>query len=115
MIAFWTGRAVSENQRLTPGQGRYRVNEEYRAFKEAIAWSCKAHAEQFQGPVSVRLFLLLNPRMDAQNIIKPVLDGLQLAGVYKDDKQVRRFCFCREDRKRGDKDTIGIIVKELKE
>lgn len=113
MITFWHGRAVSENQRLAPGKGRYRVNEEYQAFKEGIAWVCKGHRAVFEGPVGVRLFLLLNPRMDAQNIIKPVLDGLELAGVIKNDRQVRRLSIYREDRQLKEEDTIGIIVTEL--
>lgn len=112
MICFWHGRAISENRRLAPGQGRFRINEDYRAFRESVAWTVKAHAEAFPGPVSVRLFLELNPRMDAQNVIKPVLDALQDAGVLKDDRQVQRLSFYREDRK-GSEDTIGIIVTEV--
>jgi Holliday junction resolvase RusA-like endonuclease len=111
-IAFWTGRAISENRRLAPGQGRFRVNEDYRAFRESVAWAVKPHAVHYPGPVCVRLMLELNPRMDAQNVIKPVLDALQDAGVLKDDRQVQRLSLYREDR-RGTEDTIGIIVTEV--
>jgi len=114
MIAFWHGRAISENQRLAPGAGRFRVNEDYQAFKESVAWALRPHAERFQGPVSVRLSIILNPRMDAQNVIKPILDALQLAEVIKDDRQVRQLSFYREDAKAKEQDSIGIIVNELR-
>lgn len=113
MIAWWTGRAISENRRIAPGNGRFRVNEDYRAFRESLAWMIKPRAEHFAGPVCVRLILQLNPRMDAQNVIKPVLDALQDAGVLDDDRQVQRLSLYREDRK-GTEDTIGIVVTEVK-
>jgi len=112
MIAFWYGRAISENQRIAPGARRFRADEDYQAFKESVAWTCKLHQEYFDGPVSVRLFMELNPRIDAQNVIKPVLDALELAGVIKNDKQVRCFSFYRENTKSKEQDSTGIIVTE---
>jgi len=113
MIASWHGRAISENDRLLPGKGRFRINPAYKAFKESVAWFCMQELEYFEGPVSVRLFMELNPRIDAQNVIKPVLDDLELAGVIKNDKQVRSFSFHREDRAAKEEDKIGISVKEI--
>lgn len=114
MIAFWAGRAVSENRRLAKGQGRWIPNKNYQAFKESLAWTCKKEADgqSFQGPVSVRLLLTLNPRIDGQNVVKPVLDALQLAGVIRNDRQVRQFGFYRIDRERGEEDRIDIFVRE---
>ena len=116
MIVYWQGRAVSENDRLLPGRGRFRANPAYKAFKVSVAWACRMQqldTPPFEGPVCVRLFLELNPDIDAQNIIKPVLDGIQLAGVFKNDKQVRTFSFYRENRAAKDEDHIGIIVQEV--
>jgi Holliday junction resolvase RusA-like endonuclease len=113
MIAFWHGRAVSENARLEPGSGRFIVNREYQAFKEAVAWAVRPHAQRFEKPVTVRLLMILNPRIDAQNIIKPVLDALQLAEVITDDRQVRQLSFYREDTKPKEDDCIGIWVMEI--
>lgn len=117
MIASWHGKAVSENRRLLPGaaKGRLISNPDYKAFKESVAWACKLENEHLEGPVSVRLFLELGLRMDAQNVIKPVLDALELAGVIKNDKQVRSFSFHREDRAAKEEDRIGILVQEMKE
>ena len=113
MIIFWAGKAISENQRIAPGRGRYIVNQEYAAFKESVAWACKKWAEgqSFDGPVCVRLLMALNPRMDAQNVIKPVLDALELAGVIRNDRQVRQFGFYRTDRAKGEDDRIDIFVR----
>ena len=117
MIAFWRGKAVSENDRLLPGKGRWRVNPEYRGFKESVAWALRA--EQMdkpprEGSVSVRLFMFLNANMDAANVIKPVLDAIELARVVKNDKQVKTCWFHREDKEEGQDDRIGIIIKEVK-
>jgi len=47
-------------------------------------------------------------------VLKPVLDALQLAGVIKNDRQIRTFSFYREDRGAREEDRIGIIVQEMK-
>ena len=115
-MVMWTGKAVSENRRLAKGRGRWIPDKNYQAFKESLAWTCRkwADGQSFQGPVSVRLLLILNPRMDAQNVIKPVLDALEIAGVIRNDRQVRQFGFYRTDRKRGEDDRIDIFVTEAK-
>ena len=98
MIAFWSGHVVSENRRLAPGRGRWHLSKEYRAFKLSLVSAFTPGAERFEGPVSVRLIMQLrNKRRDAQNLIKPVLDALQEAGVYADDRQVRHLTLTRED------------------
>jgi len=117
IIASWTGKAVSENDRLLPGRGRWQANPAYKAFKEGVAWMLRIEMNDMPviiGPVCVRLFLELNPKMDAQNVLKPVLDALQLAGVIKNDRQIRTFSFYREDRGAREEDRIGIIVQEMK-
>lgn len=116
IIASWTGKAVSENDRLLPGRGRWRANPEYKAFKEGVAWVLRIEQKDtppIKGPVCVQLFMELNPDMDAQNIIKPLLDALELAGVIKDDKQIRTFSFYRENWGASEEDRIGIFVQEL--
>lgn len=115
MTVFWAGQAVSENNRMRPGRRHWRSNPAYKAFKESVAWACKAHMERFDGPVSVRLMVFLNPRVDATNIIKPVLDGLELAGVVRNDRQVRAFSLYRENRASDEPDRIGIFVTPLDE
>ena len=92
-----------------------RANPAYKAFKESVAWACKLvhNGLPIEGPVSVRLWMELNPRIDAQNVIKPVLDALEIAGIIKNDKQVCSFSFHREDRPPREEDKIGISVREI--
>lgn len=115
MICFWSGKAVSANRRLEPGVDRWHLTEEYRAFKDALTWTLKAHFEHFTGPVSVRLFAVLGPKMDSGAIIKPALDALQVAGIVDNDRQVRHICVQREDRKKGEtEDRICFFIDEVK-
>ena len=115
MIAFWSGCAVSANRRLEPGGSRWHASEDYKTFRDSMAWTLRAHAERFPGPVSVRLFVVLGAQMDTDVIIKPALDALQLAGVVTNDRQVRHVCVHREDRKKGEKDDrIAFFVSEAK-
>ena len=116
IIASWSGKAVSENDRLRPSRDCWRANPEYKAFKEGVAWILRIEQKDtppIEGPVCVRLFLELNPDMDAQNVLKPVFDALELADVIKNDRQIRTFSCYREDRAAGEDDRIGIIVKEI--
>ena len=116
IIASWTGKAVSENDRLLPGKGRWRANPVYTAFKDSVARILQTELKgksPIEGPVSVRLFIELNHRMDAANIIKPVLDAIQLSCAIVNDKQIRTFSFYRENRAVGEDDRIGIIVQEI--
>jgi Holliday junction resolvase RusA-like endonuclease len=73
------------------------------------------HFEHFAGPVSVRLFAVLGPRIDSDAIIKPCLDALELAGVLTNDRQVRQISVYREDRMKDEtEDRIGFFVTETK-
>ncbi len=117
MIVFWSGKAVSENDRLLPGKGRWRSSLAYKGFKESVAWALRAeHLDKppIEGSVSVRLLMYLNADMDAANVIKPVLDAIELARVVKNDKQIRTFWFHREDTEKGEDDWIGIMIQEVK-
>ena len=110
MVCFWTGYAVSENRRLAPGRGRWHTSPEYRAFKESLVLAVMPHVEVFTGPVYVRLVLQLRARLDMQNILKPVLDALELAGVLQNDRQVRHLVMRRETMPKGGADWIAITV-----
>ena len=117
MIVYWSGKAVSENHRLLPGKRRWRANPEYKGFKDSLAWALRAEQRDkppMEGSVSVRLFMYLNAKMDAANVVKPVLDAIELARVVKNDKQIRTCWFHREDTEKGEDDWIGIMIQEVK-
>jgi Holliday junction resolvase RusA-like endonuclease len=104
MICFWHGKAISENQRRINGKGRVMARDAYEAFMDSITWVCKANFPKFEGPVSVRLFMVLNRKTDAQAVIKPCLDALELAGVIDNDRQVTHFSYYRETARANHRD-----------
>jgi Holliday junction resolvase RusA-like endonuclease len=114
MICFWHGKAISENQRRINGKGRVMARDAYEAFMDSITWVCKANFPKFEGPVSVRLFMVLNRKTDAQAVIKPCLDALELAGVIDNDRQVTHFSYYRETARANQQDSIGIAVTEVR-
>ncbi len=92
-------------------------NPKYIAFKESVAWTLRVvylDKPPINGPIVVRLLMYLNPKMDATNVIKPVMDAIQLAGVVRKDKQIRDGSFHREDQKKGKDDEISIYIQEEK-
>ncbi|GAF67900.1 unnamed protein product, partial [marine sediment metagenome] len=101
------------NDRLIQGRGRFAADPNYKAFKISMAWELSLKMETFTGPVSVRLTLELNKKMDTDSVIKPCLDALEEAGVVKNDKQVRIINVFRKDRT-GDLDEITFNVREIK-
>lgn len=116
LVAHWKGKAVSENNRLLWTKSRNVPNPKYTAFKNSVAMCLRA-VQLDKPPIkrpAVRLFIHLNPRMDASNIIKPVFDAIQLAGVVQDDLHICDGSFHREDRKKGNDDQISIYVLEKK-
>jgi Holliday junction resolvase RusA-like endonuclease len=46
------------------------------------------------------------------SLVKPVLDALEQARVYIDDKQVRRLTVEKTDKGRGEPDWITVEVRE---
>jgi hypothetical protein len=107
MICFWHGKAVFDRQEREAGQ----VCE---TFRESVVRVCRANLPSFEGPVSVRLFMVLDCRVDAQSVIKPCLDALAISGVIASDRQVRHFSFYRETAPPEEPDSIGIAVTAVK-
>lgn len=63
-------------------------------YEELVAWSWKqTRIKPLAGPVSVRLDFIMATarRVDLDNLVKSVLDGLTLGGAWADDSQVVRL------------------------
>ena len=78
-------------------------------FRKEIAVACAGQA-QFEGSVAVSISY--SPpdkrKRDIDNIVKPILDALQFAGVFKDDYQVKTITATRRDVCRGGSVVIQI-------
>lgn len=115
MIATWLGKAVGANRRLlwSPRAHRMVPNPAYKKFKESMAAEFMNHAERFDKAVYVHIRMMIHPAADADNLVKPILDGLELGGVIPNDNLVRAFSVNRENKKRGEPDRIVVIVEDL--
>lgn len=107
MICFWHGAAGGDRHKNESGEKRT-------ALRDSVARVCRTGLPKFTGPVSVRLFMVLDPRTDAQALIEPCLGALEQAGVIESDRQVRHFSFYRETAPESEKDSIGIAVTAVK-
>jgi crossover junction endodeoxyribonuclease RusA len=67
------------------------------AFRRDIKDHCKGH--RLEGLLSVRIDYHPPDRRkrDIDNIIKPILDALQHAGLFEDDFQVKKITATRHD------------------
>lgn len=93
------GKVVGENERLDVRRGRMYPNRDYQVFKETVAWEiraamgyCPPWPFPWEGPVGIRIHAVLPRGRDVDNILKPILDAAELAGVVVTDNQFRRFC-----------------------
>ena len=115
----WDGRIVGKNKRLMIGRavrGRKRrliLTPEYRAFKDALIWTCRAayQGKPLNGAVDVVLqFWMGNFDIDAP--IVACLDALQAGGILTSDRQVITMSVAKMQRKKAKVDKIEIDVRE---
>lgn len=105
----WRGKAVGANKRLA----RITKSGEYQNFVRQLAWwFAVKRQETFRDAVRVDLRVCVDKRRDVDSLVKPVLDALEQARVYIDDKQVRRLTVEKTDKGRGEPDWITVEVRE---
>lgn len=93
------GRPVAK-QRPRKGTKNFYTPKETRAHETAIAYHSIKYRDSFTGPVSlVATFHTANKRLDGDNALKCLMDGLQKGGVFKNDSQVKdgRFFVVHDD------------------
>ena len=79
------------NYWIASGNRRF-ISKRGREFKLAVQEYVAVHQLKSFGDAPVDVNIILRPRnlrlMDIDNCVKPILDALQDAGVFDDDKQV---------------------------
>ena len=79
------------NYWIASGHRRF-ISKRGRDFKLAVQEYVALHQLESFGDASVEVNIILRPRnlklMDIDNCVKPILDALQDAGMFVDDKQV---------------------------
>ena len=88
-IVSWTGKAVPDNRRLIVGHGRLVPNKAYQEFKTGLAWEIKAGCKKKFKRVNLMISVeLANKQMDKQNLLKPICDAVEFAGIIKNDRDI---------------------------
>ncbi len=96
----YQGKVVGDNRRLRINRKSRRPaypDPDYVAFKEALGWAvkeamgwCPPWPYPLRDQVDLVARCTVHPRMDPANLLKPIQDVLQSAGVVLDDNQFRR-------------------------
>jgi len=114
IILRWTGRAVSKNRMHVVQRGGRRLikTREYRAFLDSMVLSWARYRPEWPiGRFDVRIDVVLGPRMDAQNVIDPVLDALEQANIIANDRNLRTLTLHKVGvHDQGDDDAIEVVV-----
>lgn len=119
MELLWEGKAVGANKRLmwSPVLKRMISNPAYAKFKTSMAYTFMAQraGQEFEGEVEADINVFVHPSRDADSLVKPILDAMQEARVYKNDRQVKRFVVMKDRKKNKAMDKVIILVREYKE
>ena len=81
-------------------------------YEKLVGWVAKsAGCRPVEGPVSVALSVYVKGRLDADNIAKSILDGLN--GVaYEDDDQVVELVVRKHKVQRKEEERVEIEIRE---
>ncbi len=120
----YQGKVVGDNRRLRISRDARRPvypDPKYAAFKKALGWAVRAAMGwslpwpyPLHGQVELEVRCWTHPKMDPANLLKPIQDVLQLAGVVLDDNQVRRATAERAGKSRGGRRSrLELVVREV--
>jgi len=107
----WTGVPCGVNRKIVKA-GQFIVNRsQYTKFKEGLAWTMRQAKTEplYKGDVALSLYP--HTRHDVDAFVKPALDGLQMSGVIKNDRQVKQLHVAV--RPPDEDNTIDIVVWRL--
>lgn len=84
-------------------------------YEKLVGWVAKSvGCRPVEGPVSVALSVYVKGRLDADNIAKSILDGLN--GIaYEDDDQVVELMVRKHKVTRKEEERVEIEIMEFKE
>lgn len=114
----WHGKAVGVNDRYTGYHSKV-LSPEYRNFKTSMAgeWQAQTAVRNYDKRLQLYVILFIDPARDADGLIKPIFDALELAElsglpvqpIIKNDRQIRSYTVMAIDKEsRKDPDRIRI-------
>lgn len=114
----YCGPVASDNVRTMDrfrGGGKKTLTPEYREFKESLQLLTQAQwsGPKARGRISLSILARIPRDMDVQNLIKPLCDALEAAGVFEtSDNQVGGLTLI-ESAKHTEKPGVGILVIQV--
>jgi Holliday junction resolvase RusA-like endonuclease len=112
-IVGWRGKVVSANRRLVPGKGKARWvgNPEYKSFLESLAYQIRGYTRKRYKTCDLLLSFELSRQIDHHNLLKPICDAIEAAGVVKNDRDIGNILLMKPVRhKNGEDDYIQIHI-----
>ena len=106
---YWRAVAVG-------GRARNILSKKGREYREVVGASIKEQTEEHETTEErLRVNILASPpdrrRRDLDNILKPLLDGMEHAEVYKDDSQIDELRIARLDPSKGGSVVVVVVPK----
>jgi Holliday junction resolvase RusA-like endonuclease len=114
---LFKGKSVGVNRwhgaRAVKGKGFIYEKAEYKHFKEEIAALALEQRAKTSGYVDAQITIWRYKIADTDSVVKPILDAMEKAGLYKNDNLVRNIIINRHYHKRGEPDMILIEFWEI--
>jgi len=100
-------KLISVNRKYMVARGRLILSPEYRAYKKTIGIICRK-GRKFDGDLEV--VIRHSSKLDIDNPVKATLDALQEAGVYANDRQIKRLIVENDFKNSG---TLTVDITEI--
>ena len=117
----WSGKAVTKNNKHTVRKGRdgkryIMLTRRYREFVEELAYTFRSQCRSRFAEMDVSIAVSVSRRTDHHNLIEPICDALETAGIIDDDRHIGEMVVSKPERhKRGEPDEIRIILTNCRE
>lgn len=103
--------SVNNKYGLDKRRSRLFLLDGYREFKETVA----LHARHVLIPPPYRISIYMETTVDYDNVLKPIGDGLKLAGVIDDDKHILEATITKKPVKRNTDHTLVVWLETITE
>ncbi len=106
----------SLNRYYRRARGKVYISSRGRRFREAVAMLCRAEQVQKQSGrlrMSIRVYPQPHHELDIDNGLKSLLDALEKAGVYENDKQIKTLLIQHEDPLETGESFVRVNVQEI--
>jgi Holliday junction resolvase RusA-like endonuclease len=96
-------------------QGRLYLSKPYREFKEIIQMCCRKDNLRNNGCIKspYRVIIHFSAYHDIDAFLKPVIDGIQAAGIIDNDKNIHELYVFKKPLKRGEVGNLKVEIETI--